>query len=478
MNSLNDSDLDQELGPPLALFPPMRMAEQSINARASTINNTSAIPLDFRRLREVQRIVVGFHEVLGEIYDRIGYDGMWRMVHTRSARIFRQEVLMSLLQIHDADPIETYEMRLDTSYMIPDYQLYHMMKLIDEKKHEKIRKLSLESAVYLIDSPIDEVFCHAIPLPYYICPDELQGGKVSGKDSAANRKISATLILQTSADSLPLDYRLIPCDISDFSTIFANVTDMRKSSLQDAKTVFVSEAEHLADSDLQSLTQAGIDYIVQAHLPDLPPEIAKRVCNTAAFAKDAKGRKVQEMTSQGRRLLVARCKRKTSDNLSSTRDKRFDWVRGLWTNMHEAPAVLLRNRYADMERFDDHFSLKLTEIKNNFKPTYQLALAHVAINFCALVIIRNLMRRLHDHDPDNFKKKEQQVLYALSEIRSSVIKYQGSDDFYMIPSATYSEHSMIYKALLLPLPTHLHEFPNYTGSGKYLPRRKKNSDEE
>ncbi len=79
-----------------SLFPSEHSAHAALEARRRKPSD-QPIPLeDIRKLEEVKRICVGFHEVFGALYMRMGFDQLFSKRHAMAARLFRQAVLLRL----------------------------------------------------------------------------------------------------------------------------------------------------------------------------------------------------------------------------------------------------------------------------------------------------------------------------------------------------------------------------------------------
>ena len=73
--------IQEELQP--SLFPSEHSASKILEARDRKLSD-EPIPLkDIRKLEEVKRVCVGFHEVFGALYARMGFSQVFTKQHTR-----------------------------------------------------------------------------------------------------------------------------------------------------------------------------------------------------------------------------------------------------------------------------------------------------------------------------------------------------------------------------------------------------------
>ena len=87
-----------------SLFPAEASANEILAARRRKQADQPLPIEDARALEETRRVCVGFHEVFGALYDRLGLADLFTPRQTMARRLFRQAVLLRLATANGPTP--------------------------------------------------------------------------------------------------------------------------------------------------------------------------------------------------------------------------------------------------------------------------------------------------------------------------------------------------------------------------------------
>ena len=117
-----------------SLFPPETVAKQMIEAKAAKVQaSQAALNVDLMQMVEEQRVVLGIHEVYGEVYRQLSFDTLLSQKQYRTSL----EALFHCVMARIANPeSKRGSVRLldqDFGVCLPLEKVYRMMDRLDDK---------------------------------------------------------------------------------------------------------------------------------------------------------------------------------------------------------------------------------------------------------------------------------------------------------------------------------------------------------
>ncbi len=137
------------------IFTPETLAEMAIQARNHP--RKDELNVNLRKLKEEQRVVLGVHEVLGEVYNTLGFNKLLG-ARRKSSEKNLFHVTMARLANPASKRSTVRDLAQDFGTQISLSSVYRMMDHIDEKVIDKSRMLAYESATKLFGEKVDLVF--------------------------------------------------------------------------------------------------------------------------------------------------------------------------------------------------------------------------------------------------------------------------------------------------------------------------------
>ena len=88
------------------------------------------------------------------------------------------------------------------------------------------------------------------------------------------------LALATAPNGLPIGYHLFPGNTADVSTLLASLENWQKV-VPIGRVRFVADRAMMSEKNLQSLEEAGIEYVVAAKLKKQPKPMQEKILNSS-----------------------------------------------------------------------------------------------------------------------------------------------------------------------------------------------------
>ena len=185
-----------------ALFPPETLAERALAARRRRSDKPLPIA-DARKLAEEQRLTLGFHEVFGAMYDRLGLDQLWTTRQRVSERVFRQAVLMRLARPGRSKRAHAAHLDREFGVPLPLGKLYRMMDRLTERRIAALEGRIAGEVRGLLDERIEVVFADATTLAFASEVEDDLRRKGYSKDGKPHRVQVVLALLQTEEGAAP-----------------------------------------------------------------------------------------------------------------------------------------------------------------------------------------------------------------------------------------------------------------------------------
>ena len=495
-----------------ALFPPATLAERAMAARQRRWKEEAPLPIrDARQLEEEERVILGFHEVFGQLYAEWGLSEVWSRRHRVSEPVFRQAVLLRLAAPGRSKRALAARSGRDYGMEVPLERIYRMMDRLDGARIEALTERIGAVSRGLPGSRLEVVFCDVTTLAFCSERDDDLRRKGYSKDGKPHRVQVVLALLQT-AEGLPVGYRLFPGNTAEVKTLVPLVEELRER-YELGRVVVVTDAGLLSGENLSALESAGFEWVVAARLrrlgaedlAELSPGASGWESSESGEEEEApegvgRGPRIRELVltqgaMKGRRLVVtwnpkkarrdarqraeavAKAKKRvkaaatgkgrparflrvrrgamTFDQEAEHRDALFDGLHGVLTSLPD-PAPATRAHYAELWRIEEGFRVLKSTVKTRpvFHWTERRVRAHVAICYTAFALLRMLRHRFRLHHPSHPAPGEDRILDELARVQSSLLRDHHNDFRYFLPSGrTTREQRMLYSTVGLSLPT-------------------------
>lgn len=452
---------------------------------SNPMQEEEALPVNLRQLREVSRVTVGFHEVYGHIYDRLGFN---RLMGTRrgiSGRVLRDMVLARLAQ--PASKLASAALlRRDFGIEIDEDQVYRMMDHLDEAMQARMQTLAQTAAFDLLGQKVDVMFFDCTTLYFESFEEDSLRQKGVSKDHKT-AETQVLLALLVTREGLPIAYRLYPGSQWEGHTLSHALDDLRQLCEVD-RVVLVADSALFSKDNLALMTAQGQPYIVAARLKNLPQAVTDIVLDSNRYHPLSDGESFLETTHLGQRLVVTYSeKRAHKDAHERTRAveraqkryhnktvksalkgyearylkveeqgrvsldeqriqeaARWDGLHGILTNIQDLTVQDALAHYKGLWQIEETFRLSKHDLRIRpiFHWTAKRIQAHVALCFMALVCMRWVMYscslRYQPLSPEVIRNE-------LAHVQVSILQDQKTARRFAIPAPVTKHAQQLFR---------------------------------
>ena len=479
-----------------SLFPPETVAKQMIEAKAAKASKAT-LNVDLRQMVEEQRVVLGIHEVYGEVYRQLSFDTLLSQRRYRASH----EALFHCVMARIANPKSkrgsVQHLEQDFGVSLSLEKVYRMMDQLDDNTISRLQAMTCQGTRSLLPGALDVLFFDCTTLYFEsFKEDELKQNGYS-KDCKFNQP-QVLLALLVTREGLPVGYEVFPGATFEGHSLISVLQTMQ-ARYDVRKMIFVADRGMLNEDNLHALDEAGAYYIVGAKLKQLPSALQTKVLDKSAYQADGKGgSSAAELTHKKRRLIVSHCpKRADKDqhdrqkavdrlikkigksqnpksllnnygykkfliikgktSLSINQDKiaaesRWDGLHGVITNLPDTPHQEVLSHYRGLWQVEESFRITKHDLK--VRPIYHWTpsrvRAHIAISFMAFACIRQLMYRIK---LQHKALSPEVIRNALIHVQHSVLKHKRTNKRYVIPSTIDPQAKKIYAVMGLKATT-------------------------
>ena len=490
---------------PGSLFGGGTAAERVFRARRGA-GPGEAIPVaDARALRERKRVVLGFREVFGRLFEGMGLEGLGpagMVSRLRDTVRFRLEWPGRSKRYQVRRSVEESDLGARLQ------RVYRLMDWLDEDRIERVKRGVGQAVSGLLGSRVEVVFCDVTTLAF--CSEQSDELRKRGysKDGKPHR-VQVVLALMQTEEGLPVGYQLFPGNTAEVNTLLPMVEELR-SRYAVERLVVVGDAGLLSKKNLEAMDKAGFEWVVAARLRKLREvdfaALSEKAEGWSAYAGDAEDRaepggrgpqirehRLLEGALRGRRLVatysplrarrqahqrkdaVKRARRKLKGDLvgrsragrylrlergalsfdkeAEKRDARYDGLHGVLTSL-EAPVEWVRAQYSQLWEIEHGFRVLKHTLASRpvFHWTERRVRAHIAICYLAFALLRLLRHRYRLAHPGRAVPSEERLLEELGEVQSSLVHDPGSNRDFALAGPITAEQRRIYAAVgLKPL---------------------------
>ncbi len=474
-----------------SLFAPEVVAKQVLQAKRDKSPDLTPLSVDLKQLREEQRVVLGIHEIYGEIYRQLGFDTVLPSTRYRASNEALFNCVMARIANPDSKRGSVRLLEQDFGVALSLEKVYRMMDQLDDKKIDKLQTLACKGTQALLTEPLSVLFFDCTTLYFESFEeDELKQNGYS-KDCKFNQP-QVLLGLMVSHEGLPVSYEVFPGASFEGHSLIP-VLDKLKAKYQLDNVVCVADRGMLNEDNLKAMEEAGAYYVVGAKLKQLPKAKQTDILDKTAYQPlgDSETR-VQESSHNKRRLIVSwhptraakdrHDRQKAVDKLikkigksknpkdllnnygykrflvikgdtelSVDQDKieaasQWDGLHGVITNLPDSSHQEVLSHYRGLWQVEESFRVTKHDLK--IRPIYHWTpsrvRAHIAIAFMAFTCIRHLMYRVKlQHQPLSAAV----IRNALIHVQYSILRHKRTKHRYVIPSNIPPEAKKLYQIM-------------------------------
>ncbi len=470
-----------------SLYPNESRAQHIVQARKAP-QGSEALPIaDARKLEEVSRICMGFHEAFGTLYDQMGFDRIIDSRRKMARRLFKQAVLLRLASPGGSKLGYSRLLSKEEGVEVPVEKFYRMMDAVSEKEIARIKQLVCEETVGMLGGSMNVLFFDVTSLSFASEVEDELRRKGFSKDGKPHR-VQVVLALVQTQEGLPVTYELFPGNTTDVKTLEPVLEHLKERFALD-RVIVVADAGLLSEKNLAMLRSLGCDYVVAARLRSLNKAQTTIITGKQSWKRLRTGKKITEHVLGGRRLILRYCPEKAKRDVHKreeaiakvkkeltsgvkgkgrggrflkvdpsgvslheeaiARDAQYDGLHGVWTSLPDMKAASVYAQYGELWRIEEGFRvLKHTmAIRPIFHWVERRVQVHIAICFVAFALLRILRYRYNTMFGAKERLSEERILTELANVEASIIRDGGTEAEYLIPSKPTPEGIKLYRAV-------------------------------
>lgn len=445
-------------------------------------------------LVEEKRIIEGFHDVAGHVYDLMGYQTL--APNKKDDELLKDLVLMRIVE--PSSKLKTQQI-LDKHFArVHDMDaIYRLMDKLYPKIGE-MKQLTFLRTQKIIPETIDIIFFDCTTLYFEsIETDDLRKFGYS-KDHRFNTT-QVVLALATNSDGLPIGYELFEGNKAEVGTLLACLDSWKK--LFNIKSVcFVADRAMMSEDNLKMLENSGHSYVVAAKLRSMPDSLIAEIMAEKNYqAQEINGGFgwIGEFQYKKRRLIVSYktnranhdsyqreqiltklqkrigaegdtsklitnhgVKKYTKSENSKTvidqdkiaQDAAWDGLHGVITNLNEDKAAAVLARYSRLWKIEESFRINKHTL--SMRPIYhykpERIKTHIAICFMAFSVLRNMEYQIKLTQ----KISLETMIDELTYVQASYYRHNPSGRVYRMPGKFSQNAAKIYKAFQITRNNH------------------------
>jgi len=441
-------------------------------------------------LKEEQRVIDGFNEVLGKLYSDLNLDTVIK--RTKKNRQWN-DILKTLAIARVANPESKKRtssfLEQDYGIKLPLEKIYRTMDHVFECE-DIIKKRIAETTLSLFNDKVDILFFDVTTLYFEsFASDGLREFGFS-KDCKF-KETQVVLALITTTNGLPITYKLFPGNMYEGHTLIEMIEELKKT-YRVSDIVLVADRAMFTSGNLELMDSQGIRYIVSARLKTMSNELKEEILGSEYKATVINNELnwFKELSHKGRRLIVSystnrakkdlkdrqrlieRLMRKVKDkkikisdmipNYGTKKyikinnqtaeineskisdDARWDGLHGIITNSKEENVEVLLSRYRDLWQIEEAFRVNKHDLK--MRPVYHWTQnrirAHISICFLAYTLVKQAIHRIKiQYKPMSFE----QIRNELAHAQSSILLDTSTKKRYCITSHVTINQKKIYQ---------------------------------
>ena len=458
------------------------------------------------KLEEIERSILGIHDVYGYIYDLLGFTNPFLRPSRRehSAKILR-DIVLCRIAYPSSKRTAVEKLRDVFGISLSLDHVYQMMDKIDESFCDRIQERALLATMRLTGEKLKVLFYDATTLYFEsFTEDELKQNGYS-KDMKFNQP-QVLLALFVTIDGLPVGYDLFPGATYEGHTL-KPVLEKLKKRYQIDEMIFVADRGMLSDDNLSYLEKNKIPYIVGARLKSLSKNRQEEVLEWGAKIKKLEQERNDKQDNQttesivytnsievnaSKRIVLSYQKKRAQKNLYDRKksilklqqklakssnpknvisnygyqkyllidgeatlrineeklsnESQWDGLSGVYTNQKEASDAEILNHYRSLWQIEESFRISKHDL--SIRPIYHWTprriKAHIAISFMAFACVRHLEYRVK---MQHKKLSPEVIRQELLKVQAGVIQNTVTGKKYLLPSKMSQDAKNLYRVI-------------------------------
>ena len=436
---------------------------------------------------EEARIIDGVHEVVGHLYDFLGFRKL--LGTSRYNEILRDLTLSRISQPKSKHAT----CKILRRYYDKEHDLDAIYRTMDQvyKRISNIKQAVFTSTSNLFSSNVDLLLFDVTTLHFESTDtDELREFGYS-KNFRFNTT-QVVLALATNADGLPIGYELFEGNKAEVSTLMDSIESWKKLFAIES-VCFVGDRAMFSKHNISRLESLNYQYIIAAKLKALPAELKIQVLDEQHYKPTILNQElawIGEFEYQGQRLISSYKSRRAmkdqqdrlrvldkvqkvigkrsnpkklitnqgvkkfvsvNDDAMVTLDQnkiedaaQWDGLHGIITNIrNDAPGSLIA-RYAKLWIIEESFRVNKHTLQ--MRPIFHWAPprihAHIAICYMTFSVLRHLQYRVNLTQ----KISIDTILDELMNVQASIYLHKKTKDRYRVPGSYSNNARKIYRA--------------------------------
>jgi transposase len=446
-------------------------------------------------MREESRIVTGFHEIYGSLYDEIGFSMIFQSC--RVSKLVLKDMVMARLAKPCSKRSSAELLDRDFGIPIAAEKIYRMMDTLTEKRIRQLQDCCWYHSKSLLTEEIKVMFYDCTTLYFEsFTEDELRRFGYS-KDHKFNQG-QVLLALMVTWEGLPVGYEVFPGNMYEGDT-FKKAIEKIKVRDRIKRAVIVADSALLSKQNIELLEKEHLEYILGARLRSLSDKWQDRILDNRDYDQKEKDGDILRIATWSytdkRRLIVSHStgraekdrrdrekaieklrqkleKSKKPESLISNygykkylmvngevqvqvneekleREALWDGLHGVMTNIKEKKmnADEILSQYHGLWQVEESFRIEKHDLRVRpvFHWTANRIKAHLAICFVAFALIRFLQYRIRQQTGERFSAER--IREELFSIQESVLVNTADNNKYVIPSKPGQYAIKIYEAM-------------------------------
>ena len=448
--------------------------------------------VDLKDLVEEQRLVAGFHDVYGKLFDDMGYSkAIANPARNRLVARILRDIVIARIANPASKRASVLKLEEDFGITIDLDKVYRMMDKLGGRAIDKIKKTAYENTLSLLGGKINVIFYDATTLYFEsFTGDELRVCGY-GKDGK-NGQPQVLLALMVTNEGLPIDYEVFSGNTYEGNTLGDALAKIR-DKYEISSVVFVADSATASSNNLARLEKLKdtISYIVGARIKNMDKAMKEKILDSKNYKEIEPGLSVATFDYNAKRLVVSYSDRraakdghdrekaikKLAQKISKSKsakshipnsgyrkylkingnssieidegkieaDSVWDGLHGVITNS-ELDAASVLKKYNELWTVEAAF--RVTKHDLAVRPIFhwkpERVRAHIAICFIAYSLIKNL----------EYRVKLQYKALSIETIRQTLLRVQTSILFdrkkrirYGLPSKMKQDAKKIYKLM-------------------------------
>lgn len=445
-----------------------------------------SLVVDLDDLSEQKRIVEGFHDIFGNLFNSLGFN---KVLSKKKSDVLR-EVVLARIAKPSSKRASQEVLTADFGIDIHLDRIYRMMDSLIENQEEFQTKI-FQATQSMCFEKINMTFFDVTTL-YFESTEEDELKRFGYSKDQKFHTVQVVMALATTQNGLPIGYKTFPGNTAEVSTLLNCLTEW-KESLPIGEVTIIADRAMMSEKNLQELEKKKIKYVIAAKLKKLPKEIREEILkqegDEVSFSKDCYTLQQHTLPNNRRLVVTYSDKRARKDKKDRERvlekvqkkigsgknmkklvsnrgyqkylktegsgkivldkeklaeEERWDGLHGLITNDHNAQSLELLQCYRRLWVIEESFRIQKTDLSirpiYHFKP--ERVEGHLLLCYLAFALIRYAEHRI---ELQKEKISIQEIRRCLWRTQVSILKDHKTGKFYRVPSKPDQTVRKIYQ---------------------------------